>query len=233
MPDTIDSYNHTNFQLVGGGLSLSSLYLENLSASASFAAAHTDKRQVDNGSAPATVTISNGSPGVVTDTAHGFANGQAVLFTTTGALPTGLTALTWYYIVNQATNTYNVAATPGGAAINTSSAGSGVHTRRNSGSFEVYGNGWPVGGVNLSSVTWTQVALDTGTSNDAKLSADNVVVNATGGAIGPASFALIYYRPTWVPLWFITFNSAQTAGATTDFKFTWPTNGIHTITKSG
>lgn len=76
----------------------------------------------------ATVTISNASPGVITWTAHGKANGSLVYFMTTGALPTGLTVNTFYYVVNAATDTFNVSATLGGPAINTSSAGSGVHT---------------------------------------------------------------------------------------------------------
>lgn len=77
-------------------------------------------------------TISNASPGVVTRAAHGLVNGDAIYFTTTGALPTGLAANTRYFVVSSATNTFSVSATRGGAAINTSSAGSGVHTLRRS-----------------------------------------------------------------------------------------------------
>jgi hypothetical protein len=74
------------------------------------------------------VTITNASPGVVTWTAHGLQAGDAVVFTTTGSLPTGLTAGTVYYVKAPAANTFTVSATVGGAAINTSSAGSGTHT---------------------------------------------------------------------------------------------------------
>ena len=45
-----------------------------------------------------TVTISIATPGVVSWTGHGLAIGAAVVFTTTGALPTGLTAGTVYWI---------------------------------------------------------------------------------------------------------------------------------------
>lgn len=76
----------------------------------------------------ATVTITIASPGVITWTGHGFSNGQAVAFTTTGALPTGLSANTTYYVVNATTNTFQVSATVGGAAINTSGSQSGTHT---------------------------------------------------------------------------------------------------------
>jgi hypothetical protein len=77
-----------------------------------------------------TCAISNASPAVVTRTAHGLENGMAVTFSTTGTLPTGLTAGTIYYIINKADNTFNVSATSGGSAINTSSAGSGTHSVR-------------------------------------------------------------------------------------------------------
>lgn len=67
-------------------------------------------------------------PCVVTWNSHGKANGTAVVFTTTGALPAGLTVGTTYYVSGAATNTFNVAATPGGAAITTTGTQSGTHT---------------------------------------------------------------------------------------------------------
>jgi hypothetical protein len=85
-----------------------------------------------NDATPATsavVTISLATPGVITDTGHGLPAGTPVKFTTTGALLTGLVAGTTYYVKNPATNTYEVAATPGGASIATSGTQSGVHTR--------------------------------------------------------------------------------------------------------
>ena len=76
----------------------------------------------------AVVTISNGADATVTWNAHGFADGTPVTFTTTGALPTGLTAGVTYFVVNPTTNAFSVAATVGGDAIDTSSVGTGVHT---------------------------------------------------------------------------------------------------------
>lgn len=75
-----------------------------------------------------TVTITIATPGVVSLTAHGFANDTAVIFSTTGALPTGLTAGTTYYTRNVAANTFEVSATVGGASINTTGTQSGVHS---------------------------------------------------------------------------------------------------------
>lgn len=77
----------------------------------------------------ATVTISQASPGVVTWTNHGLQANTPVVFTTTGALPTGLTAGTQYYVKTVSTvSTFTVSATQGGSAINTTDAGSGTHT---------------------------------------------------------------------------------------------------------
>lgn len=79
-----------------------------------------------------TVTITIATPGVVTFTAHGFYHGQRCQITTTGALPTGLTASTTYFVeVIDANSFYlcttlaNVAA---GTRIATSGSQSGVHT---------------------------------------------------------------------------------------------------------
>ena len=75
-----------------------------------------------------TVTITIASPGVVSWAAHGLGNGNTVTFSTTGALPTGLAINTVYYVVNAATNDFQVSLTLGGAAINTTGSQSGVHT---------------------------------------------------------------------------------------------------------
>ena len=73
------------------------------------------------------VTMTIASPCVVSLTAHGLSNGDAVVFTTSGALPTGLTEGKVYYVVNKATDTFEVSATVGGASINTSGSQSGTH----------------------------------------------------------------------------------------------------------
>lgn len=74
------------------------------------------------------VTISQATPGVVTWTAHGLTNGTAVTFATTGGLPAPLVPGTIYFVVGAAANTFQLSATVGGAPINTTTAGTGVHT---------------------------------------------------------------------------------------------------------
>ena len=76
----------------------------------------------------ASVTITIAAPGVVTWTGHVLTAGQAVIFEAqTGAvLPTGLSNGVIYYVVAPAVNTFEVAATVGGAAITTTGTASGT-----------------------------------------------------------------------------------------------------------
>ena len=77
-----------------------------------------------------TFTVTIAVPGVVTAASHGYANADPVILSTTGALPTGLVAGTVYFTRNVTTNTFELSATSGGAAINTTGTQSGVHTVR-------------------------------------------------------------------------------------------------------
>ena len=79
-------------------------------------------------------TISNASPCVVGLTSHGKTTGDQVYFNTTGGLPTGLAINTPYWVIaaGLTANAFEVSAAAApingvdGAAVNTSSAGSGV-----------------------------------------------------------------------------------------------------------
>ena len=82
-----------------------------------------------------TATMTIASPCVVTLTNHGLRNGTGVAFSTTGALPTGVTAGTTYYARPTAANTFNLYDTAehaiaGGTTgrVNTSGSQSGTHT---------------------------------------------------------------------------------------------------------
>jgi hypothetical protein len=82
----------------------------------------------------AIVTISIAAPGIVSWTGHGLPVGTPVVFSTTGALPTGLTAGTTYYVslTDYGANSFAVAATQAGAiagsTITTSGTQSGFQT---------------------------------------------------------------------------------------------------------
>jgi len=79
-----------------------------------------------------TFTVTIATPGVVTLTAHGLVTGDQIYITTTGALPTGLTANTLYYVIYIDANTVRLATTRANALvptpINTTGSQSGVHT---------------------------------------------------------------------------------------------------------
>jgi hypothetical protein len=67
------------------------------------------------------------SPGVVT-VASAPSNGDQVIFATTGALPTGITAGTPYYVVNRTSTTFEISTTSGGTSINFTGSESGSQT---------------------------------------------------------------------------------------------------------
>jgi len=77
-----------------------------------------------------TVSISVASPAVITNADDDAPQaGTSVVFTTTGTLPTGLTAGSTYYVANPVGKTYNVSASSGlTPLITTTVAGSGVNT---------------------------------------------------------------------------------------------------------
>jgi len=77
-----------------------------------------------------TATISNATPAVVSRTAHGLVAGNMVQFTTSWGLPSPLAVNTNYYVISAGltADTFQISLTLGGAAINTTTAGSGTHT---------------------------------------------------------------------------------------------------------
>lgn len=130
-----------------------------------------------------TVTIA--TPAVFTSTAHGFEAGDAVMFSTTGALPTGLSANIWYYVISAGltANDFEVSTTVGGSAVNTSGTQSGTHTiikstktvssaltslgpiRANEGLGKVFfGNGNAIGSYTGSTLSLTALTLNSNES---------------------------------------------------------------------
>jgi microcystin-dependent protein len=79
-----------------------------------------------------TFTVTIATPAVFTLASHGLVAGDSVYFTTTGALPTGLTANTLYYVIatGLTSGAFEISATEGGSAVNTTGSQSGVHTAR-------------------------------------------------------------------------------------------------------
>jgi len=86
---------------------------------------------------PTTVTISNATPAIVTLTANTttpLVSGMAIMFQTTGALPTPLVPYTVYYVTQVTPTTYKLSTTYANyiasppVFINTGTAGSGIHS---------------------------------------------------------------------------------------------------------
>lgn len=71
------------------------------------------------------VTIA--APGVVTKQNHGLQTNDRVTFVTTGALPTGLSVDTFYFVIYVTDHTFQLSATRDGTAITTTVSQSGTH----------------------------------------------------------------------------------------------------------
>lgn len=116
--------------------------------------------------ANATITVTIASPAVVSDAGACAANvfqncvspGSVINFTTTGALPTGITAGTNYFVLSTgfvAGTSYRISLTQGGAAINTSGSQSGVQTRVNTAIATGAGAAFSGAAVLLSAGDWS------------------------------------------------------------------------------
>jgi microcystin-dependent protein len=83
-----------------------------------------------SGGSGTSFTVTIASPAVFTSTSHGLIADWPIVFETTGALPTGLTAGTVYYVLSTGltTDAFRVSASVGGAAVDTSGTQSGSHT---------------------------------------------------------------------------------------------------------
>lgn len=82
-----------------------------------------------------TFTVTLATPAVFTKTAHGFTGGERLRLTTTGALPTGLSLLTDYFVYYIDANTFRlqtIADVLAGTFVNTSGSQSGTHSYQRS-----------------------------------------------------------------------------------------------------
>ncbi len=81
------------------------------------------------GFAPTNFTVTIASPAVFTAvSAHGFNGGELIRLSTTGALPTGLVTTQDYYVIYVSATTFQVSATFGGAAVDTSGTQGGTQS---------------------------------------------------------------------------------------------------------
>jgi len=130
------------------------------------------------------VTMTLAAPGVISWTGHPFVAGDAVVFTTTGALPTGLTAGTTYYVstVGLTANAFSVADTKAHAL-------AGTNTITTSGSQSGVQNAWDVTLPIGTFSTAAQANLPFGTNG--VLFQNGLIVSATDGG-GAANLTILY-----------------------------------------
>lgn len=122
---------------------------------------------------------------------------------------------------NAAADTYKVMLLSSSASFNA------THTTiaevSNSGAYEVYGGGWPQGGVTLTGVT-----LAVATTNDAAFDAADVSQAISGSDLGPFS-AYVIYNDTDTsdpPMAYVTLSAAQTVTDGNTAGIIWDANGI-------
>lgn len=103
---------------------------------------------VAGGGLAGTFGVSIGSPATFSMNNHGLVSGDAIKLQTNGALPSGLSVISTYYIRSGSTaDTFTVAPYPGGPAVGTSGTQSGTHTLYSIGvNNRALGNGSFIGG---------------------------------------------------------------------------------------
>jgi len=108
-----------------------------------------------------TITVTIATPAVFSYTGHTLVAGDRFLLTTTGALPTGLSASVVYYVISAGltADAFQASSTLAGAAINTSGSQSGVHT------MTTEGWGFPNGCKTISYMNGRFVACEPDTQN--------------------------------------------------------------------
>lgn len=126
------------------------------------------------------------SPCVVTYASHGLKANDTVYFETTGALPTGLTVNTNYYVISTGltTNTFQISLTRGGTAINTSGTQSGAHSlfKTTQMNFTMLGISYTyTGGYNTDTLTGIVPNLPTTIDADTIIMSDVLTHTPSGG----------------------------------------------------
>lgn len=156
----------------------------------------------------------NTTTDLINATAHGFVNGNRVLYSArqTSEGIGGLTHGVNYYIVGAAADTFQLAATQGGAAIDFTSQGSGTHTLE-----RVEVEVLPAGvDITLEKITYTAHGLVTG---------DKILYRGTDTAIGGLSLNTFYFV---ISATANDFQLAATQGGAA-INFTSTGTGVHTF----
>lgn len=130
---------------------------------------------------PAAVDIAKDT---ITLADHGLVDGDKFQLTTTGVLPAGLSLATDYYVVQSAKDSFKLSASLGGAAIDLTDQGSGVHSLPGLG---LVGSGDEALGKYLLTIeTWVSLALK-------KAASQTMTAYVSGASIGPEIMKKVAY----------------------------------------
>jgi len=137
-----------------------------------------------------------------TDFGHGLSNGDRVRLSSTDTLPAGLFGSTDYYVVSATANEFQLALTDGGAAVDFTSNGAGVHTLENitvdisfdheatnaAQAFQDAVNGLADVGAGK---TYAQVVVDVVAGSWIATGPDSIPLAIAANSLAPVSFARI------------------------------------------
>jgi hypothetical protein len=89
---------------------------------------------------------------IITSAAHGLSNGDLLQLTTATTLPAGLSLATNYYVIDAATDTFNLSASPNGPSVNITDTGTGTHTYHLKGRV-IYVGDWKIAHLSLNFIS--------------------------------------------------------------------------------
>lgn len=185
-----------------------------------------------DGTLTRTATMTAANPCVVTVGTNGFVAGQAVQFTTTGALPSPLVAGNTYYAGNILSNTtFNLYtneanAITGGATGRISTAGgtqSGTHTCEHASKVDVN----PTNGVSI--VTYVGTGVNTTVGHGLNQVPDCVIIKSTGSITDWP----VYHKFTGNTQYMFFNKTDQAASSITYWNNTTPTTTVMSLGNNG
>lgn len=176
---------------------------------------------------------------VITAVSHGLSDGARVLLKSTTTLPAGLSANTIYFVRDSATNTFKLATSSGGSAIDITDAGTGTHSFYVSFKVPDLRARNPIGqGAGTFALNFATSAVDIATdiitleSNNSFYDGTLVRLTTTGTLPAGLSLATDYYviRASATTIKLATSLANAIAETPTVINITDVGSGTHTIT---
>lgn len=188
----------------------------------------------------ATTVTADAGTDFLTAVSHGLEDNDPILFDTTIAdLPAGLSANTIYYVRDKTTNTFKVALTAGGSAIDITDAGTGTHSFYTTFKVPNMSGRFPLGAGSANSKLFTFLSRSSDTIT--VLGADNhannelqtgqaVLYTASSGAMTGLTHNTTYYLIRVAYNQFKLATSVANANAGTAISLSSDGTGVQTFT---